>query len=55
MTLYESSDRFGGFGTFFEDEARILQRFYHVLLPDDDHLLGRLLTSGRQMQFIGET
>ena len=42
VTLFESSDRFGGLGTFFEYEGRFLERFYHVMLPSDDHLLALL-------------
>ncbi len=39
VTLYESSDRFGGLATFFEYEGSYLERFYHVMLPNDEHLL----------------
>lgn len=38
VELYEASDRFGGLGTFFEHEGDELDRFYHVLLPTDEHL-----------------
>ena len=42
VTVYESSDRFGGLATFFEYQGDYLDRFYHVMLPTDDHLLGLL-------------
>jgi protoporphyrinogen oxidase len=40
--LYEASDRFGGLGTSFEYSGRAVEKFYHVMLPDDDHLLALL-------------
>jgi protoporphyrinogen oxidase len=39
VTLFESADRFGGLGTFFRYEDRFFERFYHVMLPNDDDLL----------------
>jgi protoporphyrinogen oxidase len=42
VTLFESTDRFGGLGTFFEYGGRNVEKFYHVMLPDDYHLLGIL-------------
>lgn len=39
VTLYESSDQFGGLGTFFRYQDRYLERFYHCMLPGDDALL----------------
>lgn len=46
VALFESSDRFGGLGTWFEHEGDFLDRFYHVLLPTDDHLLAMLTELG---------
>lgn len=40
VTLFEQADRFGGLGTYFDHEGRSYDRYYHVLLPTDDHLLG---------------
>jgi len=42
VTLFESSDRFGGLGTFFDYRGRSLEKFYHVMLPDDEYLLAIL-------------
>ena len=42
VSVYESSDRFGGLGTFFEYAGRTVEKFYHVMLPDDHHLLALL-------------
>jgi protoporphyrinogen oxidase len=39
VTLFESSDQFGGLGTFFEYDGHFFERFYHVILPGDDPLL----------------
>lgn len=46
VTLFESSDRFGGLGTYFEYEGAYLDRFYHVLQPTDDDLLPMLEAVG---------
>jgi protoporphyrinogen oxidase len=40
VTLFEASDRFGGLGGQFEYDGRQLDKFYHVILPTDEHLLG---------------
>ncbi len=40
VTLLEASDRLGGLGTWFEHEGHRLDRFYHVILDSDEHLLG---------------
>lgn len=42
VTLLESSNRFGGLGTYFEYQGDFLDRFYHVALPTDDHLIALL-------------
>lgn len=39
VTLFEASERFGGLGTQFEHEGETFDRFYHVILPTDEHLL----------------
>ena len=39
VTLFEASDRFGGLGTQFEHDGRTFDRYYHVILPTDEHLL----------------
>lgn len=39
VTLFEAADRFGGLGTYFEHEGRDYDRYYHVILPTDEHLL----------------
>lgn len=46
VTLFESSDRFGGLGTFFDFEGHRFERFYHVMLPNDDALLSLVDTLG---------
>lgn len=40
VTLFEATDRFGGLGTQFEHEGQPFDRYYHVILPTDEHLLG---------------
>ncbi|MCI0432991.1 MAG: FAD-dependent oxidoreductase [Gemmatimonadetes bacterium] len=42
VTLYEATDRLGGLGTDFEYEGHRLEKFYHVILDSDTHLLGLL-------------
>lgn len=39
VTLFESADRFGGLGGQFDHDGRSLDKFYHVILPTDEHLL----------------
>jgi len=39
ITLFESSDQLGGLGTFFQHRDYWIDRFYHCLLPSDEHLL----------------
>jgi protoporphyrinogen oxidase len=39
VVLAEASDQLGGLGTFFEEEGRWIDRFYHCIMPSDDHLL----------------
>lgn len=40
VTLLEASDRLGGLGTDFEHDGTRLDKFYHVILDSDEHLLG---------------
>ncbi len=42
VTLYEASDSLGGLGAWFEHDGHNLDRYYHVLLDSDTHLLGML-------------
>ena len=42
VTLLEGSDQLGGLGTFFAWRDRWVERFYHCVMPTDDHLLGLL-------------
>jgi len=42
VTLFESSDRFGGLGTFFSYRDKFFERFYHCMLPGDNDLMGLL-------------
>ncbi len=42
VTLFEASSQLGGLGTFFSYNAVTLERFYHCIIPSDEHLL-RLL------------
>ncbi|WP_158892230.1 NAD(P)/FAD-dependent oxidoreductase [Amycolatopsis anabasis] len=39
VTLLEASDQLGGLGTFFPYRHRWIERFYHCVLPTDEHLL----------------
>ncbi|MCE7913552.1 MAG: FAD-dependent oxidoreductase [Nitrosomonas sp. PRO4] len=39
VTVYEASDQTGGLGTFFQYRSVYLERFYHCMLPSDQHLL----------------
>lgn len=40
VTLFESSGSFGGLGGQFEYEGTSYDKYYHVILPTDEHLLG---------------
>ncbi|MEU4744148.1 FAD-dependent oxidoreductase, partial [Actinosynnema sp. NPDC023658] len=42
VTLLEGSDQLGGLGTFFPWRDRWVERFYHCVMPSDDHLLDLL-------------
>lgn len=46
VTLLESSDQLGGLGTFFRYEAMWQERFYHCIMPSDEHLLPLLQQVG---------
>jgi len=39
VTLFESGPHFGGLGGQFDHEGHKLDKFYHVILPTDEHLL----------------
>jgi len=39
VTLLEASPQLGGLGTFFAREGRSVERFYHCVMPSDEHLL----------------
>lgn len=39
VTLLEASDQLGGLGTFTELDGRTIERFYHCVMPTDEHLL----------------
>ena len=39
VTLLEGSDQLGGLGTFFPYQGRWVERFYHCVMPTDEHLL----------------
>ena len=39
VELFESASSFGGLGSSFRHEGHNLDRFYHVILPTDNHLL----------------
>jgi protoporphyrinogen oxidase len=55
VTLLESSDQLGGLGTFFEHEDRWLERFYHCVMPSDDHLLPLLRELGITVRWAPTT
>ncbi|WP_367138432.1 FAD-dependent oxidoreductase [Saccharothrix sp. HUAS TT1] len=42
VTLLEGSDQLGGLGTFFPWRDRWVERFYHCVMPTDEHLLDLL-------------
>ncbi|MDQ3404677.1 MAG: NAD(P)/FAD-dependent oxidoreductase [Actinomycetota bacterium] len=42
VTVVEGSDQLGGLGTFFPLDDRWVERFYHCVMPSDDHLLAAL-------------
>lgn len=48
VTLFEASDQFGGLGTFFHYRDTCLEKFYHCMLPGDDHLMSLLGDLGIQ-------
>ena len=39
VTLFEASDGFGGLGGQFDHEGTSYDKYYHVILPSDEHLL----------------
>jgi protoporphyrinogen oxidase len=39
VTLFEASGELGGLGTFFDYNGSQVDRFYHCIMPSDDHLL----------------
>ena len=39
VTLLEASGQLGGLGTFFERDGQTYERFYHCVMPSDEHLL----------------
>lgn len=39
VTLFEASEHLGGLGAAFEHDGRRLDKFYHVILDSDEHLL----------------
>lgn len=39
VTVFESSDQFGGLGAAFRHNGNSLDRFYRCILPKDDHFL----------------
>lgn len=39
VVLVEASDQLGGLGTFFESKGRLIDRFYHCIMPTDAALL----------------
>lgn len=55
VTLLESSDQLGGLGTFFRHEDRWLERFYHCVMPTDDHLLPVLRELGIPVRWAPTT
>jgi protoporphyrinogen oxidase len=42
VVLLEGSDQLGGLGTFFPWRHGWVERFYHCIMPSDDHLLALL-------------
>lgn len=42
VTVLESSDQLGGLGTFFRYDGLCVERFYHCVMPTDEHLLALL-------------
>lgn len=46
VKLFEATERLGGLGASFERDGRAVERFYHVMLPSDEHLLGLLRETG---------
>lgn len=39
VVVVESSDQLGGLGTYFDWNGRMLDKFYHCIMPSDDDLL----------------
>lgn len=46
VSLFEASDQLGGLGTFFQYGDSYLEKFYHCMLPSDEHLLPLLRSVG---------
>jgi protoporphyrinogen oxidase len=46
VTLLEAGSQLGGLGTFFDDDGAAIERFYHCVMPTDEHLLPLLKELG---------
>lgn len=46
VDLFEASDRLGGLGVSFEHSGKMIEQFYHCMLPTDDALLGLMKEIG---------
>ena len=55
VTLLESGDQLGGLGTFFQHEDLWLERFYHCVMPTDEHLLPLLEQVGVDVRWAPTT
>ena len=40
VTVFESTGQLGGLGTFFKLGDKYIDRFYHCIMPMDEHMLG---------------
>ena len=55
VELFESSDQLGGLGTFFPYKDRFVDRFYHCIMPGDEHLLSLISDVGLADQLYWKT
>ena len=57
VTLFEATDELGGLGGVFQHKGHTMEKFYHVMINTDEHLLGLLneLNLGQEVTWTGTT
>lgn len=55
VVVFEANDQVGGLGTWFDYGAFVWDKFYHVILPQDVHLLGLIEELGLSSELQWKT